>query len=325
MTFTPQNGGNKAPRPPVIFLMGPTAAGKTQVAIELASQFPVEVISVDAAQVYKGMTIGTAKPSTDILRHTPHRLIDVCEPWERYSAGRFCADALVHINEIFANGKIPLLAGGTMFYFKALESGLSNLPGTTLETRSWLHQRMQDEGLDNLYCELMRVDPVSADGIVASDSQRILRMLELYYATGRRPSDMIQSNLPTPIPFDLYKFAIYYADRAKLQNLISERFNAMLRSGFLHEAETIYHHDYFDASLPAMRLAGYKQAWQYLSNDISYCEMTEKAIQSTCAIAKRQLTWLRNSSGIIWAANCQEGSAHPIHRLLKSILANQGF
>ena len=320
MTLKPQHIGDRAHHPPVIFLMGPTAAGKTELAVELASKLPVDIISVDAAQVYRGMTIGTAKPSAEILRHTPHRLIDVCEPWERYSAGRFCEDAIAHINEIIANGKVPLLVGGTMFYFRALESGLSRLPGAAKETRSWLNQRLQDEGLPKLYSELERLDPVAANAISAGDTQRILRLLELCHSARQRPSDIIQSSRPTPIPYEICKLAVFHCERSTLKEIISERFMDMLHRGFLNEAETLYNHARFDPQLPAMRLVGYKQAWQYLSSDISYDEMTEKAIQSTCAIAKRQLTWMRNSPGVIWAAKRQENLTRSIHRLLDSVL-----
>ena len=311
---------NETQRAPVVFVLGPTAAGKTSLAVELASQFPFEVISVDAAQVYRGMNIGTAKPSARVLERVPHRLIDICDPWERYSAGRFRSDALKEIRRIFLSGRIPLLVGGAMFYFRALERGLSDLPVSSKAFSTQLRQRAAVEGWPTLHQELMSIDPKSGRKVSPNDSQRIGRLLEMYYSAGRVPSRMMQDNGAKPFPFKIVKIAIVRSDRQSQKAVIEQRFHEMLDQGFVQEAEKLFTSSQFDITLPAMRSVGYKQIWQYLLDNVGYEEMVESAVRATCGVAKRQLTWIRNSSGVIWTVGDSSKSKDRVHRLLECIL-----
>ena len=282
--------------------MGPTAVGKTALAVELASRLPVEVISVDAAQVYRGMDIGTSKPTAEILDQVPHRLIDICSPWERYSAGRFRTDALTEINDILQSGRVPLLVGGTMFYFKALADGLSELPPASIQIADELERVAIQKGWPHLHKELAMIDPDAAEGISPNDAQRIQRLLQIYRIRGVRPSEIMRDDRPGPLPFQILKVALIRSYRRCLQEQIRLRFHEMLDCGFLHEAETLFNSPKFDHSLPAMRCVGYRQAWQYLDGRISKDEMIAMAVTATCNLAKRQLTWIRNTPDVIWVA-----------------------
>ena len=304
--------------PLVFFLMGPTATGKTQLAVEIADQFPIDVISVDSGQVYQGMDIGTAKPPCEILDRVPHKLINICSPWQRYSAGQFRRDAIGEIEKAIEIGRIPFLVGGTSFYFRALEFGLSDLPKRSDEISQELLAEADTKGWAHLHQKLMEFDPDSACEVQLNDSQRILRLLEVYLTSGVRPSEMKKANLAEPLPYRVVKMTIAHSDREVQNQQISQRFFQMLEDGFLMEAERLYRSDHFNRSLPSMRCVGYQQMWQYFSGEFNYEQMTEEVIRETCGIAKRQLTWIRNQSGVTWSS-CEDNNH--LSRVMKFINA----
>jgi len=279
--------------PPAIFLMGPTASGKTGVAVELVRRLPLEIISVDSALVYRGMDIGTAKPGPEILATAPHRLIDIRDPAEAYSAAEFRADALAAMAEISATGRIPLLVGGTFLYFRALEQGLSEMPAAAPEIRARLEAEARHNGLEYLHACLARVDPVAAARIHVTDPQRILRALEVYEQTGEPMSVFHARGRNNALPYRLLKLALLPEDRALLHARIAARFNDMLDAGFVDEVRALYERGDLDAELPAMRAVGYRQVWAFLDGRISYEDMVNQAIVATRQYAKRQMTWLR--------------------------------
>ncbi len=309
-------------KPQVVFLIGPTAAGKTEIAMDVAKKFPVDIISVDAAQVYRGMDIGTAKPPPDVLADTPHKLIDICEPWERYSAGRFRKDALHEMQVTIENGRIPLLVGGTMFYFKILESGLSNLPQREDAVRAQLLKQAEKFGWPYLHAMLKRIDPQSASKVSVNDRHRIQRLLEVYMIEKHSPSAVMQIRPANPLAYPIVKIAVVCGGRDKLRSAIELRFRTMLENGFLVEAERHYCSPKFDESLPAMRLVGYKQAWRYFDGSIGYDQMVKSSIQATSEIAKRQLTWIRNTAGVIWTDRSITATSDNVCNILDSILHN---
>ncbi|NNG12803.1 MAG: tRNA (adenosine(37)-N6)-dimethylallyltransferase MiaA [Halobacteria archaeon] len=286
--------------PPAVFLMGPTASGKTAVAVELVNEFPFEIISVDSALVYRGMDIGTAKPDAEILRAAPHRLIDIRDPSEPYSAAEFRADALDAMAEITARGRVPLLVGGTMLYFRALEKGLSEMPPADPEVRALLEEQAQQLGRAAMHARLQQVDPVSAARIHANDPQRIQRALEVYELSGRPLSSFHAQGRATALPYRLAKLVLAPADRALLQRRIEQRFNAMLAAGFADEVRSLFRRADLGRELPAMRAVGYRQAWVWLEGRVSYEEMVNQAIVATRQYAKRQLTWLRSEEDTWW-------------------------
>ena len=280
--------------------MGPTAVGKTALAVNIASRLPVDVISVDAAQVYRGMDIGTSKPTADILDRVPHRLIDICDPWERYSAGRFRKDALTCIDNTLQSGRVPLLVGGTMFYFKVLADGLSDLPQASKDVADELEQAARIYGWPHLHNELRDIDPDAASKISPNDAQRIQRLLQIYRLRGIRPSELMRTSQPNPLPYEILKVAVIASNRQNLKTLIENRFHHMLERGFLREAQTLFSSPKFDRSLPAMRSVGYKQVWQYLDGEINKDELIKNVIAVTCNLAKRQLTWIRSIADVFW-------------------------
>lgn len=284
--------------PPAIFLMGPTAAGKTALALALHDQLPVEIISVDSSQVYRGMDIGTAKPSRDELLRAPHRLIDIRDPRQAYSAADFCADALGEMQAITQSGKIPLLAGGTMFYFHALEFGLSDLPPADPEIRVRLGDEAATSGWQSMHRRLQEIDPVSAARIHPNDAQRIQRALEIHELTGQPPSALGAELKREPFPYHVTKVALWPQDRSLLHARIATRFLAMLEHGFVDEVEQLMRLDGLNLSLPSMRSVGYRQIGEYLIKKVTYSEMTEQAVAATRQFAKRQITWLRSYPGI---------------------------
>ncbi len=283
---------------PVIFLMGSTASGKTELAAGLCDRFPVEVVSVDAVQVYRGLDIGTAKPPQSFLDQYPHSLIDIRNPEDPYSAADFVRDAKQCIAEIHQRRRIPLLVGGTMFYFSALEYGLSVLPSTDLAVRDRLREEMDAQGVPEMYRQLQAVDPLTAARIDMHDGQRILRALEIYQITGTPPNELMQA--PCGLTKPPVKFALFRAFRNQLHALIQARFNNMLKSGLVDEviqiAATLNKPDH----LPSMRSVGYRQVLEMLQGETKLEEMTEKAIAATRQLAKRQLTWLRQQRGLVW-------------------------
>lgn len=278
--------------PPAIFLMGPTAAGKTALAMALHARLPVEIVSVDAAQVYRGLDIGTAKPTLEERARYPHRLIDIRDPAEIYSAADFCADALQAMREISAAGRIPLLVGGTMFYFRALERGLPPLPSADPGVRDRLQQELDQFGQAALHARLAALDPARAARVHPNDPQRIVRALEIIALSGRTASSYGNQDA-TPLPYRVVKLALYPENRAWLHGRIEERFHAMLAQGLLDEAGALFARTDLRPSLPSLRTVGYRQAGLYLSKKVNYNQMIELGITATRQLAKRQLTWLR--------------------------------
>jgi tRNA dimethylallyltransferase len=278
--------------PPAIFLMGPTAAGKTALAMALHDRLPVEIISVDAAQVYRGLDIGTAKPTREERARTPHRLIDIRDPAEVYSAADFCNDALQAMQEITAAGRIPLLVGGTLFYFRALELGLPQLPGADPALRVRLQQEMNQPGQTTPHAKLAALDPARAARIHPNDPQRILRALEIIALTGRTASSYGKQG-KSALPYQVVKLALYPENRAWLHQRIAERFHGMLARGFLDEARALFARSDLQPTLPSLRTVGYRQAGLYLSKMVDYNQMIEMGIAATRQLARRQLTWLR--------------------------------
>lgn len=286
----------------IICLMGPTASGKTQLAIDLAASLPLEIISVDSALIYKGMDIGTAKPSSELLQQVPHHLIDIKDPIESYSAADFCHDAATLIRDIHTRGKIPFLVGGTMLYFRSLWQGLSNLPAADPHIRQQVDARAVEVGWQTLHDELKKIDPISAARIHPNDPQRLQRALEVFYISGRPLSAFFAEDKNQP-SYRALKLAIAPNDRGVLHQRIAQRFDVMLEHGFIDEVTKLKVRGDLSLDLPSMRSVGYRQVWQYLDGLYDYDTMREKAIIATRQLAKRQLTWLRSFDDVIWLAS----------------------
>lgn len=291
----------------IVCLMGPTASGKTALAIELVKRYPFEVISVDSALVFKGLDIGSAKPTAAELAEAPHRLIDFLDPTESYSAARFREDAIRHINEIWDNGKIPLFVGGTMLYFRTLLLGISELPEANPVIRAEIDAIAAEKGWQHVHDLLAEVDPISAERLRPSDAQRVQRALEVYKISGRPISDYqdqvadhktVAPTYADDIGVDPIQLAIMPEDRAVLHQRIETRFHQMMKEGFLDEVKALYARDDLDTSLPAVRAVGYRQAWSYLEGELDYDEMVYRGVVATRQLAKRQMTWLRNWYGV---------------------------
>lgn len=296
-------------KPTAIFLMGPTASGKTDLAIQLLQRLPVEVISVDSALIYKGMDIGTAKPSKEELALAPHRLIDILDPAESYSAMNFHDDALREMAEITAQGKIPLLVGGTMLYYKALIEGLSPLPSADENIRADIEQKAIQQGWAALHAELANIDPVSAARINPNDSQRINRALEVFYITGKSLTELTEEK-GEALPYDVLQFAIAPQDRHILHERIEQRFHKMIELGFQAEVEKLYARGDLNINLPSIRCVGYRQMWEYLQGDYEHDEMIFRGICATRQLAKRQITWLRGwKTPVQWLDSLQPQQA----------------
>ena len=284
----------------VIFLMGPTASGKTSLAVELHKNLLVDIVSVDSAMVYRGLDIGTAKPSEAIQKAAPHRLIDICDPNERYSAGRFCNDAVHAINEIHSHGRVPLLVGGTGLYFRALEQGLSDLPIADQDIRKKLASEARVAGWDRMHARLQEVDPDSAARIHHNDPQRIQRALEIYEITGKTLSTLHKRGRINPLDLQVIKIVVASGNRIVLHKQIESRYYAMLEAGLIEEVRQFYEHCDMSRTLLSMRLVGYRQAWQYLAGEINYNIMINRAITATRQLAKRQMTWVRSEKNACW-------------------------
>lgn len=284
--------------PKAIFLMGPTGTGKTDLAVAIRQQLPVEIISVDSALVYKTMDIGTAKPDADTLKHAPHRLIDFLDPAQAYSAAEFREDALREMAAVTAKGRIPLLVGGTMLYFRALEQGLSELPSADPIIRARLIAEATELGWQALHERLQRVDPEAAQRIHPNDPQRLQRALEVYELTGENLTGLQRKLRFEACPYQLLKLALIPENRAWLHNRLEQRFDAMLELGLIREVEQLYARPDLNPSLPAIRAVGYRQVWDYLDGKIDYNLMRNRAIVATRQLAKRQMTWLRSDQGL---------------------------
>jgi tRNA dimethylallyltransferase len=296
--------------PPAIFLMGPTASGKTDLAMELCKVLTCELISVDSALVYRGMDIGTAKPSKAQLAEFPHRLVDILDPAESYSAADFRSDALAAMAEITARGKIPLLVGGTMLYFKALLDGLADMPAADAGVRAELEAQAAAHGWQALHDQLAAVDPVSAARIHPNDPQRLIRALEVYRVSGlsmtahreqqtAQSTDAAASGTPQ-LPYTVANLAIAPADRKVLHDRIASRFSTMLDQGFLDEVLALRSRGDLHAGLPSIRAVGYRQVWDHLDGKLTWAEMQERGIIATRQLAKRQFTWLRSWDDLHW-------------------------
>lgn len=280
--------------PPAIFLMGSTATGKTDLAAEIAKRIDVDVISVDSALIYRDMDIGTAKPDADFLAHTPHKLIDIIDPDQAYSVADFRRDCLSCMHEAVSSGKVPLLVGGTMMYFKALIEGLADMPSTNPVLRQQLDAEAKEKGWPAMHAKLAKLDPVVAEKIHPNHSQRIQRALEVCLSSGSTMTAMHQSQPSEPLPFNVLQMAIVPEYRAQLHERIALRFQLMMQRGFIEEMHSLRSKYPLNAEMMSMRAVGYRQAWQYLAGELSEPEFVEKAIIATRQLAKRQLTWLRN-------------------------------
>ncbi len=285
-------------RPPAIFLLGPTASGKTAVSLALAANLPVEIVSVDSALVYRGMDVGTAKPDAATLAQVPHHLVDIVEPTEAYSAGRFREDALRVASAIAARGRVPLFAGGTMLYERALMRGLAALPAADPEVRAGLDERARREGWPALHAELARVDPESAARLDPNDAQRIQRALEVHHLAGRPLSAILRGEDRAPPPFEALTVVLEPSDRAALHGRIAARFRAMLAAGLVAEVEALRRRHALHAGLPSMRAVGYRQVWETLEGAAPAATLEARGVAATRQLAKRQLTWLRAMAGV---------------------------
>ncbi|GLX15634.1 tRNA dimethylallyltransferase [Pseudomonas straminea] len=291
--------------PPAIFLMGPTASGKTDLALALARVLPCELISVDSALVYRGMDIGTAKPDRATLEAFPHHLVDIRDPSEAYSAADFRRDALASMADITARGRIPLLVGGTMLYYKALLEGLADMPGADVEVRAELEARAEQEGLAALHAELQAVDPQSAARIHPNDPQRLVRALEVFRVSGMTMTQLReqQSEAATEgggLPYTVAQLAIAPAQRQILHERIAKRFDLMLEQGFVAEVERLHRRGDLHGEMPSIRAVGYRQVWDHLEGRLSAAQMRERGIIATRQLAKRQFTWLRSWQNVHW-------------------------
>ena len=273
--------------------MGPTASGKTRLALDLARVLPFEVVSVDSAQVYRDMNLGTAKPSIAQRAAVPHHLIDIIDPTEAYSAARFREDALRLMREITARRRIPLLVGGTMLYFKVLREGLSDLPESDAKVRADIDAAAAQRGSQALHAELARVDPETATRLKPTDAQRIQRALEIFRISGKPMSQLLRRGKSAALPFRLIELALVPSDRGALHRRIEERFDAMLERGLVEELRALRERYALRPGLPSMRCVGYRQVWQFLEGQIDRDELRNRGIFATRQLAKRQLTWLR--------------------------------
>ena len=285
---------------PLLFVMGPTGAGKSALALALAARLPVEIVSVDSAQVYRGFDIGTAKPNPAIRRRVPHHLIDICAPTEAYSAAQFRSDAQRAIATIRSRGRVPMLVGGTGLYFRALEQGLSDLPAADPALRERLQEELQTLGAAALHARLANVDPRAAARIHPNDPQRLLRALEVHALSGVSQSEMWERARLAPHAGQIVKLVIAPTDRAQLHRRLALRFDLMIERGLINEVRALRDSAALNADAPAMRTVGYREVWRYLAGEYDCSHMIERGIIATRQLAKRQLTWLRREQDCVW-------------------------
>lgn len=308
--------------PPVILLMGPTASGKSTLAIDLAQALDTDIISVDSAQVFKGMDIGTAKPDMSARGGIKHHLIDILDPSETFSTGQFLDKALTLMQGITEAGKIPLLTGGTMLYFNALLHGLAELPKADPELRARLQKQAESFGNEYMHMQLQKVDVEAAQRIHPNDPQRVQRALEVFHITGRPLSELQRQAKHQAIPYQPIKLVVAPKHRSTLHQMIADRFHAMLNAGLIDEVMTLYQRGDLDVSKPAIRSVGYRQVWAYLEGQLSYPDMVEKGIIATRQLAKRQFTWLRRELDATWIesgqSNLLEIALHKVHHTIKN-------
>lgn len=305
-----------------VCLMGPTCTGKTALALQLAQRFPLEIISVDSALVYRGLDIGASKPTPAERAAVPHHLIDVCDPSEVYSAGRFSRDALECIAAVRSRGRVPLLVGGTMLYFRSLTHGLAPLPHADAQVRARLEARARVEGWPALHAQLAERDPAAAARIRPNDAQRIQRALEVIELSGARLSDLQRQAVPAPLR--LARFALMPLEREALYRRIDERFDQMMAAGFLAEVRRLHARGDLSADLPALRAVGYRQLWAYLEGQSTLDGAIEAGRRATRNLAKRQLTWLRADPGIAWLTSLEDRELVPISHALNSVSGKRG-
>ena len=307
--------------PPAIFLMGPTASGKTGAAVELVQQLPLELISVDSALVFRGMDIGTAKPDQATLAQAPHFLIDIIDPTESYSAAQFRSDALQLMAEITARGKVPLLVGGTMLYYQALQQGLSDLPQADPALRAELDAQAAEIGWPAMHAELARLDPPTAARLKPNDSQRIQRALEVIRLSGEPMSVLLARQTAEPLPYNLLKIALQPSERLALHQRIEQRFDLMLQQGLEQEvAQLRQQYPELHLNLPSMRCVGYRQMWEYQDGVVDYATMRDKGIFATRQLCKRQLTWLRGMDDTVEVECLAPGLTGRVKDLIQSFL-----
>ncbi len=285
---------------PAIFLMGPTASGKSELAVRLVDALPVDIISVDSAMVYRGMDIGTAKPSRELRERVAHRLIDIRDPADAYSAAQFRHDALREMAEITARGRIPLLVGGTMLYFRALQQGLSDMPSANSKVRAQLEAEAQAIGWPAMHARLASIDPAAAQRIHHHDPQRIQRALEVYELSGITQTELYVRGVAQTLPYSVVKLVLAPSDRSVLHTRIEQRFQEMLKLGLIAEVEGLRKRGDLDLQKPALRAVGYRQIWRYLEGKTDCEDMTKQAIIATRQLAKRQFTWLRSEQETHW-------------------------
>ena len=316
--------------PSVICLMGPTASGKTDLALHLADQLPCELISVDSALVYRGMDIGTAKPDAETLARYPHHLVDILDPAEAYSAARFRHDAQQLITDILSRGRIPLLVGGTMLYYKALAGGLASMPAADPELRRGIEERAAEQGWEAIHAELAEVDPQAAQRIHRNDPQRIQRALEVFLLSGvpltewhrRQALENAETGATgaANMSYTTRYVAVAPRERHILHERIAQRFSMMIEQGFIAEVEALHARGDLDVSMPSVRAVGYRQAWDYLEGKLSRSEMIERGVIATRQLAKRQFTWLRGwHEDIEWFDSLDPKRADRLLKHLRSV------
>lgn len=313
-----------APMPPAIALMGPTASGKTRLSIALAQELDAEIISVDSALVYRGMDIGTAKPSLEERRGVPHHLIDILDPSEAFSTGQFRQRGLELMAEITARGRLPLLVGGTMLYFNALFNGLADLPAADEALRKQIDEEAARLGWEVLHGHLAKVDPVAAARIHPNDPQRIQRALEVYRLTGVPISELCARTQDQPEPFNILRLVLAPSDRSALQELVRQRFTLMLNQGLVGEVEALFGRGDLHEGLPAIRAVGYRQVWSYLKGESDFPQMVERAVIATRQFAKRQYTWLRREQEALHFTSGKDDLTSKVAATIKDALRRAG-